>query len=69
MKLIKKKIIPDSNKKQEFFYFKPSTFDNVKKLLNEIDTRKAVGIDPIPPKLIKIASHFVSPNTYNSHKF
>ena len=36
-KQIKKEIITDSHKKQ-FFSFKPTTVDNVKKLLNEIDT-------------------------------
>ena len=33
----------------------------MKKLLNEIDTKKAVGIDTIPPKLIKMASNFLAP--------
>ena len=61
IKLIKKKIIPDGNKKQEFFSFKPTTVDNVEKLLNETDTKKAVGIDTIPPKLIKMASDFLAP--------
>ena len=61
MKHIKKKIMPDSKKKQEFFCFKPTTVDNVKKLLDEIDTKKAVGVDTIPPKLIKIASNFLAP--------
>ena len=51
----------DSNKKQEIFSFKPTTVDNVKKLLNEIDTKKAVGIDTIPLKLIKMASDFLAP--------
>ena len=31
------------------------------KLLNEIDTKKTVGIDTIPTKLIKIASNFLVP--------
>ena len=53
--------MPDSKKKQEFFSFKPTTVDNVKKLLDEIDTKKAVGVDSIPPKLIKIASNFLAP--------
>ena len=57
---IKEKIIPDSNKKQVIFSFKPTTVDNVKKL-NEIDTKKAVGIDNIPPKLIKMASNVLVP--------
>ena len=61
IKLIKKKIIPDGNKKQEIFSFKTATVDNVKKLLNETDTKKAVGIDTIPPKLIKMASDFLAP--------
>ena len=33
----------------------------MKKLLNEIDTKKAVGIDTITPKLIKMASNFLTP--------
>ena len=60
IKQIKEKIIPDSNKNQEIFSFKPTTVENVKKL-NEIDTKKAVGIDTIPPKLIKMASNFLAP--------
>ena len=48
-------------KNKYFFSFKPTTVDNVKKLLNEIDTKKAVGIDTIPPKLIKMASKFLAP--------
>ena len=55
IKQIKKKIIPDSDKKQEIF-----SFDNVKKLLNEIDTKKAVGIDTTPPKFIKTASNVLA---------
>ena len=60
IKLIKKKIIPDGNKKQEIFSFKPTTVDNGKKFLNEIETKKAVGIDTIPLKLIKMASDFLA---------
>ena len=60
IKQIKEKIIPDSNKKQVIFSFKPTTADNVKKL-NETDTKKAVGIDNIPPKLIKMASNVLVP--------
>ena len=33
----------------------------MKKLLNEFDTKKAVGIDTIPSKLIKMASNFLTP--------
>ena len=33
----------------------------MKKFLNEIDTKKAVGIDTIPPKLIKMTSNFLAP--------
>ena len=33
----------------------------MKKLLNEIDAKKAVGIDTIPPNLIKIASNYLAP--------
>ena len=33
----------------------------MKKLLNEIDTKKAVRIDTIPPKFIKMASDFLAP--------
>ena len=60
IKQIKKKIIPDSNKKQVIFSFKPTTVDNVKKLI-EIDTKKEIGIDTIPPKLIKMASNILAP--------
>ena len=56
-----KKIIPKSNKKQVIFSFKLTTVDNVKKLLNEIHTKKAVGIDTIPPKLIKMSSKSLVP--------
>ena len=38
IKQIKEKIIPERNKKQVILSFKPTTADNVKKLLNEIDT-------------------------------
>ena len=61
IKQIKKKIIPNSNKKQVIFSFKLTTVDNVKKLLNEIHTKKAVGIDTIPPKLIKMSSKSLVP--------
>ena len=61
IKQIKSNVTPDSNKKQVIFPFKPTTFDNVKELLNEIDAKKTVGIDTIPPKLIKTASNFLSP--------
>ena len=33
----------------------------MKKLLNEADSKKAVGVDTIPPKLIKMASTFLAP--------
>ena len=33
----------------------------MKKLLNEVDTKKAVGIDTIPLKLIKMVSNFLAP--------
>ena len=33
----------------------------MKKLLNEIDNKKAVGIDNVPPKLIKMTSKFLAP--------
>ena len=61
IKQIKEKIIPESDKKQVIFSFKPTTIDNVKKLINEIDTKKSAGIDTIHPKLIKMASNFLSP--------
>ena len=53
MKQIKEKIIPESDKKQVIFSFKPTTIDNVKKLINEIDTKKSVGIDTIHPNSSK----------------
>ena len=60
MKQIKEKIIPDTNKNQEMFSFKPTTVGNVKKLLNDIDTKKAVALDTIPPKIIKMTSNFLA---------
>ena len=59
IKQIKKKIIPESNKKQVIFSSKPTTVDNVKELSNQIDTKKAVGIDTILPRFIKMASNFL----------
>ena len=53
IKQIKEKIIPESDKKQVIFSFKPTTIDNVKKLINEIDTKKSVGIDTIHPNSSK----------------
>ena len=50
-----------ATKNKYLFSFKPTTVDNVKKLLNEIDTKKAVGIHTIPPKLIMMASNFLAP--------
>ena len=35
--------------------------DNVKKRLNEIDTKNVIRIDAIPPKHIKMASNFPAP--------
>ena len=61
IKQIKKKILPESNEKQVIFPFKPTTVENVKKLLNEIHTKKAVVIDTIPLKLINMASKFLTP--------
>ena len=61
IKQIKKKILPESNEKQVIFPFKPTTVENVKKLLNEIHTKKAVGIDTIPLKLINMASKLLTP--------
>ena len=61
IKQIKKKIIPESHEKQVIFPFKLTTVENVKKLLNEIHTKKALGIDTIPLKLIKMASKFLAP--------
>ena len=42
IKQIKSKIIPESNKKRVIVSFKPTTIDIVKKLLNEINTKKVV---------------------------
>ena len=61
--------ILDSNKKQVIFSFKPTTVDNVEKLPNEIDTKKAVVIHTIPPKIIKLTSNVLVPILTNSHKF
>ena len=61
IKQIKNKIIPDSNQIQVIYSFKHVTVDNMNKLLNEIDTKKTVGIDAIPTKLIKTASNVLAP--------
>ena len=61
IKQIKNKIIPDSNQIQVIYAFKHVTVDNMNKLLNELDTKKTVGIDTIPTKLIKTASNFLAP--------
>ena len=57
IKQIKKKIIPDNNKNQVIFSFKPPR----KKLLNETETKKAVGMDTIPPKITKMACNVLVP--------
>ena len=40
--------MPDRNQKQVNFSFELTTVYNVEKLLNEIDTKQAVGIDTTP---------------------
>ena len=37
------------------------TFETVFKLLSEIDEKKAVGLDNIPNKLLKMAARVVAP--------
>ena len=49
------------HQKPVIFCFEPTTIGNVKKLLNEIDTKKVLGIDTILHKLIKMTSNFLAP--------
>ena len=42
------------------FDFQQITTSEVKKLLKEIDIKKAVGVDTIPPKLIKIGADIIA---------
>ena len=42
------------------FDFQQITTSEVKKLLKEIEIKKAVGIDTIPPKLIKIGADIIA---------
>ena len=42
------------------FNFQQITTSEVKKLLKEIDIKKAVGVDTIPPKLIKIGADIIA---------
>ena len=41
---------------EEKFCFKMVTTKYIKSLLQKVNTKKAVGIDSIPPKLLKLAS-------------
>ena len=49
---IKDKMMPESIQEREKFSFSPTTVGIITKLLNALDTKKAVGIDTITPKLI-----------------
>ena len=42
------------------FDFQQITTSEVKKLLKEIDIKKAAGVDTIPPKLIKIGADIIA---------
>ncbi len=44
------------------FSLQSSTFETVYKLLSEIDEKKAVGLDNIPNKLLKMAAQVVAPS-------
>ena len=51
------------------FDFQQMTTSEVKKLLKEIDIKKAAGVDTIPPKLIKIGADIIAePLTQASNK-
>ena len=51
------------------FDFQQITTSEVKKLLKEIDIKKAAGVDTIPPKLIKIGADIIAePLTQASNK-
>ena len=39
----------------------------VKKLLKEIDVKKAVGVDAVPPKLINIGSDIMIERAFNGN--
>ena len=52
----KSKFDPDLNS----FDFQQIKATEVKKLLKEIDIKKAVGVDAIPPKLVKISADIIA---------
>ena len=58
---IKNKMMPESIQEREKFSFNPTTVGIITNLLNALDTKKAVGIDTITPKLIKMTSEFLAP--------
>ena len=53
---IKSRFFSDLNS----FDFQQIKAPKVKKLLKEIDVKKAVGVDTIPPKLIKIGAYIIA---------
>ena len=54
IKQIEKKFNGQSFFRKEKFFFKPVTSPEIAKLIKCLDINKTVGIDTIPPKLIKI---------------
>ena len=42
------------------FDFQQIKYSEAKKLLKEVDIKKAVGVDTIPPKLIKIGADIIT---------
>ena len=45
---------------EEKFCFKMVTTKYIKSLLQKVNTKKAVGIDSVPPKLVKLAAESLS---------
>ena len=45
----------------EKFNFEPVNENQIKRYLKNLDVNKAVGIDQIPPKLVKLSADFLTP--------
>jgi len=43
------------------FYFFPTTADEILEYINELDHKKAAGMDGLPVKCIKIVEDIISP--------
>ena len=48
------------------FSLKPPSASTVCRLLNQLDTKKATGLDRIPCKLLKLSSSIVGPSIFKS---